>query len=154
MAESLFRAFAQGGGRRSGAVQSADGAPGGGAPEPMCGLARSRSVGGPPSGNAAQPFVQPVAQARATDSGNAMGSGGSTGSGSAVGSITTDLSKLPPGFNLVDFGELELAKLVGEGSFGQVWLARWCQTTVAVKVRRPPAAPPARCPPSAAMQTA
>lgn len=34
----------------------------------------------------------------------------------------------------VDFTELEIIKAIGEGSFGQVFLARYCQTPVAVKM--------------------
>eukprot|EP00887_Chlorella_sp_A99_P007446 scaffold2.g7446.t1 len=64
---------------------------------------------------------------------HAVDSGGSSDSGG-----TTDVSKLPEGFITVDFSELELAKLIGTGSFGEVWLAKWYQTTVAVKVLSAP----------------
>ncbi|GAB4815801.1 hypothetical protein N2152v2_002847 [Parachlorella kessleri] len=46
----------------------------------------------------------------------------------------TDWAKIPETWNVVGFEELELAKAVGEGSFGQVYLAKYCHTIVAVKV--------------------
>ncbi|GAB4815800.1 hypothetical protein N2152v2_002846 [Parachlorella kessleri] len=46
----------------------------------------------------------------------------------------TDPAKIPATWNVVGFEELELAKAVGEGSFGQVYLAKYCHTIVAVKV--------------------
>jgi predicted Ser/Thr protein kinase len=36
----------------------------------------------------------------------------------------------------VQWEELELERLIGGGSFGRVYLARWKETEVAVKVRR------------------
>eukprot|EP00887_Chlorella_sp_A99_P007218 scaffold2.g7218.t1 len=63
---------------------------------------------------------------------------GSGWRGSSVGTLdegrSTDLSKLPGDWSSVLFSELELGRVIGEGSFGQVWVARWCQTTVAVKM--------------------
>ena len=37
-------------------------------------------------------------------------------------------------FLQVNWGDLEVQKQIGEGSFGRVYLAKWRETTVAVKV--------------------
>jgi hypothetical protein len=47
---------------------------------------------------------------------------------------STDLSKFTDGCDIVDFRDIELVRTIGEGSFGLVWMARYLQTTVAVKV--------------------
>ena len=47
---------------------------------------------------------------------------------------STDLSKFSDGCDVVDFRDIELVRTIGEGSFGLVWMARYLQTTVAVKV--------------------
>ncbi len=48
---------------------------------------------------------------------------------------STDLSKFDcDNCNIVDFKEIELVRTIGEGSFGLVWMARYLQTTVAVKI--------------------
>ena len=51
---------------------------------------------------------------------------------------STDLTKLPQGaaetLNVVDMAAVTLLRVIGEGSFGQVWLASYCETTVAVKM--------------------
>ena len=56
-----------------------------------------------------------------------------------------DLSKLCIGFQAdllllqqVVHGELVYQRLIGEGSFGKVWLAKWRETLVAVKVLSQP----------------
>ncbi|PRW59651.1 nitrilase 2 isoform A [Chlorella sorokiniana] len=71
-------------------------------------------------------------------SANASASGAQEGSGAvrlsdgAAGD--TDVRRLPAGWATVDFGELELSTVLGQGSFGCVRLAKWCHTTVAVKM--------------------
>lgn len=47
---------------------------------------------------------------------------------------STDLSKFTDGCDIVDFRDIELVRTIGEGSFGLVWMARYLQTTVAVKI--------------------
>jgi len=48
---------------------------------------------------------------------------------------STDLSKFDcDNCNIVDFSAIELVRTIGEGSFGLVWMARYLQTTVAVKI--------------------
>jgi hypothetical protein len=48
---------------------------------------------------------------------------------------STDLSKFDcDNCNIVDFKDIELVRTIGEGSFGLVWMARYLQTTVAVKI--------------------
>ena len=48
---------------------------------------------------------------------------------------STDLSKFTcDNCNIIDFSDIELIRTIGEGSFGLVWMARYLQTTVAVKV--------------------
>lgn len=48
---------------------------------------------------------------------------------------STDLSKFDcDNCNIVDFKDIELIRTIGEGSFGLVWMARYLQTTVAVKI--------------------
>ncbi|KAL4458769.1 hypothetical protein ABPG75_013634 [Micractinium tetrahymenae] len=47
---------------------------------------------------------------------------------------TTDLTKLPPGFLEVSPADIKLVECVGEGSFGEVWLAEYCGALVAVKI--------------------
>ena len=46
----------------------------------------------------------------------------------------TDLSKFSNRCDIVDFRDIELVRTIGEGSFGLVWMAKYLQTTVAVKV--------------------
>lgn len=46
----------------------------------------------------------------------------------------TDLSKFSNRCDVVDFRDIELVRTIGEGSFGLVWMAKYLQTTVAVKV--------------------
>ena len=55
-------------------------------------------------------------------------------SGSDAMQPSTDLSKFTDGCDIVDFREIELVRTIGEGSFGLVWMARYLQTTVAVKI--------------------
>ena len=52
----------------------------------------------------------------------------------------------------VPFSELELLAPIGEGAFGRVWLARWGETAVAVKVLDAAAAAAASAPPGARYQ--
>ena len=47
---------------------------------------------------------------------------------------STDLSKFSDGCDIVPFSNIELVRTIGEGSYGLVWMARYLQTTVAVKV--------------------
>ncbi|KAL4425219.1 hypothetical protein ABPG75_009235 [Micractinium tetrahymenae] len=65
------------------------------------------------------------------------GSQGSLGSGLAPGLADTDARWLPgegSNWSVVRFGDLELSHVLGRGSFGAVYLAKYCQTTVAVKM--------------------
>ena len=51
--------------------------------------------------------------------------------------LSTDLTHFTPtqyGGEVIDFSKLEIIRPIGEGSFGLVYLARYLQTTVAVKV--------------------
>lgn len=47
---------------------------------------------------------------------------------------STDLSKFTDGCDIIQFSDIELVRTIGEGSYGLVWMARYLQTTVAVKV--------------------
>eukprot|EP00204_Picochlorum_oklahomense_P000061 CAMPEP_0118799260 /NCGR_PEP_ID=MMETSP1161-20130426/1539_1 /TAXON_ID=249345 /ORGANISM="Picochlorum oklahomensis, Strain CCMP2329" /LENGTH=1158 /DNA_ID=CAMNT_0006726935 /DNA_START=401 /DNA_END=3877 /DNA_ORIENTATION=+ len=49
-------------------------------------------------------------------------------------SRSCDLANLTSTFDIIDFTDIELVKTIGEGSYGLVWLGRYLQTTVAVKV--------------------
>jgi hypothetical protein len=44
------------------------------------------------------------------------------------------MTKIPPGWNVVDFDQLALGQLVGEGSFGKVYAGTYLQTRIAVKM--------------------
>lgn len=44
------------------------------------------------------------------------------------------MTKIPPGWNVVDFDQLALGQLVGEGSFGKVYAGMYLQTRIAVKM--------------------
>jgi hypothetical protein len=52
----------------------------------------------------------------------------------ASGQTRTELEKLPPGFADISPADISLIKELGEGSYGEVWLASYCQTLVAVKI--------------------
>ncbi|KAI7846195.1 hypothetical protein COHA_000265 [Chlorella ohadii] len=60
---------------------------------------------------------------------------GLVSSGHAAAGLTrTDLEKLPAGFADISPADISLIKELGEGSYGEVWLASYCQTLVAVKI--------------------
>ncbi|GAB4816196.1 hypothetical protein N2152v2_003242 [Parachlorella kessleri] len=73
--------------------------------------------------------------ARHSSGSEGLGLGHAHSAGSEL--ATTDITKLPEAWNIVGFQELELGRVIGEGSFGQVWLAKYCQTPVAVKMLTP-----------------
>lgn len=52
----------------------------------------------------------------------------------SITSRSCDLANLTSTFDIIDFTDIELVKTIGEGSYGLVWLGRYLQTTVAVKV--------------------
>ncbi|KAL6780840.1 hypothetical protein ACKKBG_A08650 [Auxenochlorella protothecoides x Auxenochlorella symbiontica] len=88
-------------------------------------------------GNGVSPFASAAAAAAGAGAARdaAPGAGAAPralGPGSTHGS--TDLTRLPPVLNSVNMAEVELVRLIGEGSFGQVWLAKYCETTVALKM--------------------
>lgn len=56
------------------------------------------------------------------------------GAGQDHSNATTDLTKLPAGFLEVSPSDIKLVECVGEGSFGEVWLAEYCGALVAVKI--------------------
>lgn len=61
-----------------------------------------------------------------------------------AGGSATDLTKLPSGgacFNDVSASEFQLLRPIGQGSFGQVFAARYYETTVAVKMLTHKSAP-------------
>jgi Protein tyrosine and serine/threonine kinase len=63
------------------------------------------------------------------------GGGGGPNGGLDGMQPSTDLSKFDcNNCNIVDFKDIELIRTIGEGSFGLVWMARYLQTTVAVKI--------------------
>lgn len=62
----------------------------------------------------------------------------SAGRRSISSDSATDLARMPEAWNIVEFHELDLGKTIGEGSFGQVFLAKYCHTPVAVKMLTPP----------------
>lgn len=65
----------------------------------------------------------------------AGGAGVHHGSALDGNQASTDLSKFTcDNCNIVDFKAIELVRTIGEGSFGLVWMARYLQTTVAVKI--------------------
>lgn len=71
------------------------------------------------------------------DSGSRRRSGFTVVKGGAASdhaNATTDLTKLPPGFLEVSPADIKLVECVGEGSFGEVWLAEYCGALVAVKI--------------------
>ena len=47
---------------------------------------------------------------------------------------STELANLNGNCDVVPFSDIELIRTIGEGSYGLVWLGRYLQTTVAVKV--------------------
>lgn len=60
-----------------------------------------------------------------------------TDSGRTFGTmlVDTDARRLPPtDWNTVLFSELEMDTCIGQGSFGAVWRAKYCSTSVAVKM--------------------
>lgn len=67
------------------------------------------------------------------DAGNHLGSPAIKSSNESA-SQSTDLSKFSSGYDIVQFSDIELIRTIGEGSFGLVWMAKYLQTTVAVKV--------------------
>ncbi|KAL4452433.1 hypothetical protein ABPG75_008095 [Micractinium tetrahymenae] len=77
-------------------------------------------------------IVSQQAGSRRPAGGSGHNSNDSTGS--TVRNATTDLAKVPLTFADVSPADITLVHTLGEGSYGEVWLANYCSTLVAAKI--------------------